>query len=251
MRLNRYLAQSGVASRRAADELIAAGRVRIDGKIVRELGTLVADGARVEVNGVPATPVSAHTYLLMHKPIGVVTTLHDPQGRRTIAEVLPPGTPRVVPVGRLDFETAGVLLLTDDGELTHRLIHPRYGVEKTYRATIRGRLTPAAVASLTNGLRLDDGITAPAKLRVVAGSARESVVDVTIHEGRNRQVRRMFEALGHPVFTLLRMRFGPILLGDLPSGAVRPLTERELSALRSAVGNEVAHFVVGPPSQSC
>lgn len=229
-RLNKFLAQAGVASRRAADGLIARGMVRVNGKVIRELGTVVAPGDRVDVSGTPVKPPAQPTYVVMHKPAGVMTTMRDPEGRRTVAQLLPPG-PRVVPVGRLDYETSGVLLLTDDGDLANRLLHPRHGIEKTYRATIGGRLAPEDVRRIGDGLDLDDGRTAGAKVRVVAVRRDHSVVDITVKEGRNRLVRRIFEALGHPVVALTRLRFGPIALGPLPSGAIRPLTEKERMAL--------------------
>ncbi len=232
IRLNKYLAQAGVTSRRNADYMIAQGKVRINGRTVRELGTLVLAGDKVDVSGTPIAPIEQRIYLVLHKPVGVMTTLRDPQGRRTIVELLPKKLPRVVPVGRLDYDTAGVLLMTNDGELANRLLHPRFGVDKTYRATIAGRLSPEDVKRLHEGVALDDHPAAGAKVRVVSVRAGYSVVDITIHEGRNRQVRRMFEALGHPVQTLVRLRFGPISLGDLGVGRTRPLTPREVAALR-------------------
>ncbi|HEY1883988.1 MAG TPA: pseudouridine synthase [Candidatus Cybelea sp.] len=231
IRLNRFLAQAGVASRRHADELIAAGRVNIDGRTVREFGTQVEPGSEVRVDGTPVALPAEPTYLLLNKPLGVVTTMHDPQGRRTVAELVA-GRPRVFPVGRLDYATAGALLMTDDGELAHQLLHPRFGVDKTYRAEIAGRLSPDQVRSLMEGISLEDGRAAGAKLRVLAVRREHSVVDVTIHEGRNRQVRRMFEAIGHPILALTRTRFGPLRLGSLPPGHVRGLTEKELEALK-------------------
>ena len=245
MRLQRYLAASGVASRRRSEELIVAGLVRVNGKVVRELGTSVDDGDVVEFNGQTVSPALEPAYIVMHKPLGVMTTMRDPEGRRTIADVLKSGgiTRRVVPVGRLDYDTSGVLLLTDDGSLAHVLTHPKFGVEKTYRAMLRGRLTPAQVASMQQGIRLDDGRAQPAQLRVVAARRDASHVDITIHEGRNRQVRRMFEELGHDVLGLTRLRFGPIGLGDMSPGEVREVSSRELSALRviadrAKAGNE-------------
>jgi 23S rRNA pseudouridine2605 synthase len=230
VRLNRYLALCGVASRRHADELIVKGSVRINGRAVRELGTLVNYADHVEVEGRVVRPVREFTYLVMNKPTGVVTTMRDPQRRRTVADLLPTGV-RVVPVGRLDYDTDGVLLFTDDGELANLLLHPRFGVEKTYRVAIAGRLSPHDVQRLQHGVRLDDHRAAGAKVRVVAVRRDRSLVDVTIHEGRNRQVRRMFEAVGHPVLTLTRTRFGPLRLGSLAIGEVRLLTARERSGL--------------------
>ena len=230
IRLNKFIALAGVASRRRADELIAQGKVRVNGRVVRELGTIVGPQDRVDVSGTPIRPSTELIYLVLNKPAGVVTTMHDPEGRRTVAGLLPPG-PRVLPVGRLDYDTSGVLLLTNDGDLTNRLLHPRFGVDKTYRATIGGRLSPNDVRRLHEGVALEETRAAGAKLRVVAARRDHSIVDITIHEGRNRQVRRMFEALGHPVVALTRMRFGPIALGSLPLGATRPLTPKELAAL--------------------
>lgn len=236
MRLQRFLAQAGVASRRKAEELISAGSVRVNGVTVRELGTLVDPATdRVEYGGRIVTAAAEHAYFVLHKPFGVVTTMHDPEGRRTVADLVRARgvAQRIVPVGRLDYDTAGVLLLTDDGDLAHVLTHPRYGVEKTYRAIVRGRLAPDAVAAIGAGVKLDDGRAAPATVHVVAVSRARSTVDITIHEGKNRQVRRMFEQLGHPVQELVRLRFGPVALGALAPGDLRPAAEREVRALRA------------------
>jgi 23S rRNA pseudouridine2605 synthase len=230
MRLNKFLAQAGVASRRAADELIANGSVRVNGRVVRELGTIVADGDAVSVDGVPVRLPETFTYLLLHKPAGVVTTMRDPAGRRTVADLLPKG-PRVVPVGRLDYATDGVLLLTNDGDLAHSLLHPRFGVEKTYRATIVGKVEAEDLRRLSDGVVIDRRRTSTAAVRTVALDGGRSVVELTIHEGRNRQVRRMFEILGYRVAALTRTRFGPLTLGRLAPGKVRPLTAKERSAL--------------------
>lgn len=206
------------------------GEVRLNGRVVRELGTLVRDGDAVVVAGERVRPPASFAYLVINKPAGVVTTMRDPEGRRTIAQLLPRGR-RVVPVGRLDYDSSGVLLLTDDGALAHRLLHPRFGVDKRYRATIAGRLSQADVRRIAEGVALDGTRTHGTKVRVVATAGTHSVVDITIHEGRNRQVRRMFEALGHPVAALTRVRFGPIALGRLAPGALRELTPRERLAL--------------------
>ena len=233
MRLQKYLAHAGVASRRKAEEFIAAGHVRVNGRIVRELGTTVGDGDRVELAGKAVRLPLEKRYLVLHKPPGVMTTMRDPAGRRTVASLVPREPGRVVPVGRLDYETAGVLLLTNDGDLAHVLMHPRYGVDKTYRAIVRGRLAGEDVKRFLAGMRLDDGRAAAAKIRVIRAAAAQSEIDVTIHEGRNRQVRRMFESTDHPVLSLVRLRFGPIALGDLRVGTWRDATERELVALRA------------------
>ncbi len=234
-RLNRYLAKAGVASRRRADELIASGSVRVNGRPVTKLATLVEPRDHIEVNGTAVAPPPEPTYLLLHKPSGVVTTMRDPQGRPTVAELIPKGR-RVVPVGRLDYATSGVLLLTDDGELAHRLLHPRFGVEKTYRAAIAGRLCALDLARLRHGVLLDEFQTGEAKVRIVATRADRCIVDITIHEGHNRQVRRMFEALGHSVLGLTRTRFGPLRLNGLRSGGIRRLTASERAALRAIAG---------------
>ena len=233
MRLQKYLAHAGVASRRKAEELIAAGHIRVNGKIVRELGTSVAEGDRVELAGKTVGIPVLKRYLVLHKPPKVMTTMRDPQGRRTVASLVPREGGRVVPVGRLDYETSGVLLLTNDGDLAHVLTHPRFGVEKTYRAVVAGRLAAADMKRFLAGLKLDDGRSEPAKVRVVRTSPAASELDVTIHEGRNRQVRRMFEATDHPVISLVRLRFGPIGLGELRLGTWRETTERELAALKA------------------
>ncbi|MFN2528705.1 MAG: pseudouridine synthase [Candidatus Baltobacteraceae bacterium] len=232
MRLQKYLAQAGVASRRKAEEYITAGRVEVNGKMVRELGTSVEANDKVKVDGKLLELAQEFTYLVLNKPAGVMTTMRDPQGRRTIVQLLPKGTPRIVPVGRLDYDTSGVLLLTNDGDLAYVLTHPRFGVEKTYRAVVRGRLTQKDVAKLQEGVRLEEFKASKAHLRVIATRADSSVIDLTIHEGKYRQVRRMFEVLEHPVIALERLRFGPLSLGELPPGATRLVTSRELAALR-------------------
>ena len=235
MRLQKYLAHAGVASRRAAEELIVRGQVRVNGKVVRELGTSVEESDEVAVNGKIVSLPTKHTYIVLHKPLGVVTTMRDPQGRRTVSDLLPKGLPRIVPVGRLDYDTSGVLLLTNDGELAHVLTHPRFGVEKTYRAVVKGQLSADELDRLRRGMRLEEARAAGARVKVVASPGDRTVLDITIHEGRNRQVRRMLEAVGHPVRELRRLRFGPIVLGTLAPGRTRPATARELVRLRELV----------------
>ena len=226
MRLNAYLARAGVASRRGADELIKAGRVTVNGE-PGQLNTFVDGKARVEVDGTPVTP-QALAYVLLHKPAGVVTTARDPQGRPTVVELVEHAS-RVVPVGRLDADTTGALLLTNDGELAHRLAHPRYGVEKRYVVEVEGEPSDKAIRSLAGGVELDDGPTAPAKARRLAPSRLELV----LHEGRKHQVKRMLVAVGHPVVRLHRSRYAGLGVEGLGPGESRELTGPEVDSLRS------------------
>ena len=228
MRLNAFLARAGVASRRRADELIRAGRVRVNGA-PGELNTVVGRHDVVEVDGARVQRQRL-AHVLLHKPAGVVTTARDPQGRRTVVDLVP-DEPRVVPVGRLDVDTTGALLLTNDGDLAHRLAHPRYGVSKVYEAEVEGTPSPEALARLRGGVELDDGLTAPAGARRV-GPGR---IELTLHEGRKHQVKRMCEAVGHPVRHLHRSRYAGLDLEGLESGESRELTADELGALRRLV----------------
>ncbi|HZR93911.1 MAG TPA: pseudouridine synthase [Gaiellaceae bacterium] len=228
MRLNAYLARAGVASRRRADDLIKAGRVVVNGR-PGELNTFVSPSDRVEVDGQPVREQPL-AYLLLHKPAGVLTTASDPRGRPTVVELVPPGR-RVVPVGRLDADTTGALLLTNDGELAHRLAHPRYEVAKVYVADVEGEPDDEALRRLAEGVDLDDGRTAPARVRRL-GPAR---IELTLHEGRKHQVKRMCAVVGHPVTRLHRRGYAGLTLAGLPPGAWRELTEREVERLRAAV----------------
>ncbi len=228
VRLNAYLARAGVASRRKADELIKSGRVVVNGKL-GELNTFVAKGDRVEVDGKAIAPQGL-AYVLLHKPAGVVTTARDPHGRPTVVELVRHEA-RVVPVGRLDADTTGVLLLTNDGQLAHRLAHPRYEVEKVYEADVEGRPPAEALRRLEEGIELDDGPTAPARARRLSPSR----VELSIHEGRKHQVKRMLEAVGHPVQRLHRSRYAGLDAGDLGPGEWRELTEEEVEGLRKLV----------------
>ena len=233
MRLNAFLARAGVASRRKADELIAAGRVRVNGE-PGELTTVVGARDVVEVDGrrVEAQPLA---YVLLHKPAGVVTTAKDTHGRPTVVELVPP-EPRVVPVGRLDADTTGALLLTNDGRLAHRLAHPRYGVPKVYEADVEGVPDQPALRALRDGVELEDGRTSPADVRVLRRSGDSSLLELTLHEGRKRQVRRMCESVGHPVLRLHRSRYAGLDLEGLAPGESRSLTSTEVAALRRAAG---------------
>ena len=226
MRLNAYLARAGVASRRKADELIKTGRVTVNGE-PGQLNTFVGADDRVEVDGKPVAKQRL-AYLLLHKPAGVVTTARDPHGRPTVVDLVDL-TARVVPVGRLDADTTGALLLTNDGPLAHRLAHPRYEVEKVYEAEVEGRPDDEALRRLAEGVELEDGRTAPARVRRVGPSKLE----LAIHEGRKHQVKRMLAAVGHPVTRLHRSRYAGLTLEGLGPGAWRELTPAEILPLRA------------------
>ncbi len=242
-RLQKYLARAGVASRRHAEELMLAGLVTVNGRQARELGMRVVPGVdEVRVRGQLVTPPDEgeRLYLLLNKPPNTVSTAHDPQGRRTVLDLLPPEwrARRVYPVGRLDRDTEGLLLLTDDGELALRLAHPRYALPKEYHALVRGRPSREALARLRAGILLPGEArpTASAHVRVLRAADDETELGVELHEGRTRQVRRMCEAVGHSVLALRRVRVGPLTLGNLAPGAVRALTAAEVAELRQAVG---------------
>jgi len=227
MRLNAFLARAGVASRRGADELIKAGRVRVNGEPAA-LNTAVGGRDVVEVDGRRVQPHRL-AYVLLHKPAGVVTTMRDPQRRPTVAQLVDHGA-RLVPVGRLDADASGALLLTNDGELAHRLAHPRYGVEKTYVATVEGDPRADAIRRLRDGVELDDGRTAPARARRLG----RGKVELVLHEGRKHQVKRMLEAVGHPVRRLHRPVYAGLTLDGVPAGEWRELTRDEVARLRAA-----------------
>lgn len=233
-RLQKVLAQAGVASRRRCEELIVQGSVEVNGKPVRELGTKVdPERDRIVVNGKPVK-LERHVYLILNKPTGVITSLSDPQGRRVVTDLLKGIKERVYPVGRLDYDTSGLLLLTNDGELANRLAHPSYEIDKVYRAWVKGVPSPDKVKRLATGVRLEDGMTSPGQARLLKASPdkQKAWIELTIHEGRNRQVRRMCEAIGHPVLTLERVRLGFLTLEGLSPGEYRPLTSEEVEKLK-------------------
>lgn len=232
MRLGKFLALAGVASRRSAEELIRAGRVTVGGEVVTDPARDAGEYDVVTLDGEKLGIAVGRVIYAVNKPAGVVSTARDPQGRPTVVSLAPGGV-RLYPVGRLDRDTTGLILLTNDGELAHRLTHPRFEVQKAYRAVVsRPPVREQALRALRAGVELDDGRTSPAQVRRVAADTLE----ITIHEGRKRQVRRMCEAVGHPVRRLERVRFGPLELGSLREGACRELTPDELSALRRATG---------------
>lgn len=241
-RLQKAMARAGVASRRQCEDLILASRVVVNGHVVTVLGTRVdAEQDEVAVDGVVIKLAPPKRYFLLHKPDGVLTTAHDPHGRRTVMDLIDVDRSGLFPVGRLDQDTDGFLLITNDGELAFRLTHPSYEVPKTYEAEVRGRLSDGALGQLRRGVRLEDGVTAPARdVEVLPGRGDRSVVRLTIHEGRKREVRRMLQKVGHPVVRLKRIAFAGLKLGALPVGQYRPLTEEEIKVLHEAVGLEVA-----------
>jgi 23S rRNA pseudouridine2605 synthase len=232
-RLQKILARAGLGSRRASEGLIAAGRVRVNGELARLGDRADPETDRIEVDGAVVGVRAGLVHYLLNKPAGVVTTASDPQGRPTVVGLVP-AEPRVFPVGRLDADTEGLLLLTNDGELAHRLTHPSFGVEKEYLAEVEGRPTRGVLRRLREGVDLDDGRTAPARASVVG----DRLLRITIHEGRNRQVRRMCDAVGLPVRRLVRVRVGPITDRRLAPGEWRPLEQEEVRALeRAAAGS--------------
>jgi 23S rRNA pseudouridine2605 synthase len=232
-RLQKVLARAGLGSRRAAEGLIADGRVTVDGAVARLGQRIDPEHAQVEVDGVPVTVREGVVYYLLNKPRRVVTTAHDPEGRPTAVELVP-AEPRVFPVGRLDYETEGLLVLTNDGEFAQLVTHPRHGIEKAYLAEVSGVPSRAAIRTLRDGVVLDDGPTAPARVRLVQDQGGTAALEIVVHEGRNRIVRRMCEAVGHPVRRLVRIRVGPITDRRLAPGAWRPLRPREVQALYRA-----------------
>lgn len=233
-RLNKWLARAGLASRRAADRLIADGRVTVNGTVVRELGTKVEPDAHVKVDGkLVKPPASAHVYFMLNKPRGMLTTMSDPEGRPTVGDAARGVGRRVYPVGRLDYNSEGLLLLTDDGDLARDLMHPARKVPKTYLIKVRGRVAREAADRLREGVTIEGRRTAPARVRLVQPGAN-TWLEITITEGRKHQVRHMLLAVGHPVVKLKRIRYGGLELGDLEPGLLRPLTTAEVDRLRRA-----------------
>jgi 23S rRNA pseudouridine2605 synthase len=245
-RIQKILSGAGICSRREAEELILEGKVRVNGRIVEELGQkadpendVIKVGNLVVGRQSPEVKNAKKTYLLLNKPKGCVTTTKDPQGRKTVMELLGHVGQRVYPVGRLDYDSEGLLILTNDGDFANSIMHPSKEVQKTYEVKVKGVMDDAELRRLATGVRLDDGLTAPAKVRKMKLAESNSWIEITIHEGRNRQVRRMCEALGHPVQKLKRTKIGPVGTKGLPVGMYRELTPGEIKALLRAAGKEV------------
>lgn len=232
MRLQKYLASCGVASRRASEKMIAEGRVSVDGIVITEMGTKVEEGQIVRVDGKPVTPEAKKYYVMYHKPAGEVTTVQDPEGRATVLDRFRDFPARLYPVGRLDYDSEGLLLLTNDGELTERMLHPSREVDKVYLARVSNVVTPEEARRLERGVMVDGRLTSHAKAKILSTQNLFTDMLITIHEGRNRQVRKMVEQIGHQVVMLRRIRFGPLKLGDLPRGMWRPLTDDELAQIK-------------------
>ena len=236
-RLQKILSHAGVASRRAAEEMIRAGRVTVDGTAVTELGAKYdAVQHEIAVDGVRIAAEEQKYYILLNKPRGYLSTARDDRGRKTVLDLLPGFSARLYPVGRLDADTEGLLLITNDGAMTQGLLHPRYEIAKTYHAEIAGEVTAEGLAQLRRGILLEDGMTAPARVRVLRVEEGRTVVETVIHEGRNRQVRRMYAAIGCRVVSLRRVRFAQLTLKGISCGAFRHLTAEEIQALRKIAG---------------
>lgn len=234
MRLQKYLALCGVASRRRAEQMIRDGLVQVNGITVREMGVQV-DELRdtVAVSGETVLPEEEKHYLAYYKPIGEVTTVSDPEGRPTVMDKFRDYPVRLFPIGRLDFDSEGLLLLTNDGDLMNRLLHPSHEVKKSYLIKASNQVSEEEIRRLRAGVMIDGRLTSPAQVRLIREETFDTVLLISIHEGRNRQVRKMLEAVGHQVVSLRRVEFGPILLGDLPRGQWRTLTEKEIARLKT------------------
>jgi len=233
MRLNKYIAAAGVCSRRKADELIANGNVKINGAVVREMGTQVEEGDVVSVNGKEIDADETKVYVAVNKPLGYITSMSDDKERPTVAELVSDIPQRLFPVGRLDYNTTGLLIMTNDGDLAYRLTHPKHEVGKTYIATVAGVLSKPRLAKLRKGIDIGGFITSPARVNVIKQNPRSAVVEITIHEGKNRQVRKMFAAVGNKVQSLERTAIGDIRLGRLLQGHYRKLTRAEIDYLKT------------------
>ncbi len=239
MRINRYLSKAGIASRRAAETLIRDGRVKVNGKIVTELGTVINESADVVLfDDKPVKPVVEFSYLMLNKPVGCLVTRKDEFNRPKVTDLLGKFGNIVKPVGRLDFDSSGLLILTDDGELAFRLSHPKFKIEKKYMVRCEGSLSDDNIRRLHEGIELEDGITWPADVDIISRTPNFTRVHMIIHEGRKRQIRRMFHALGHRVTSLSRVKYDGLDLGDLKPGSYRPLSDKEFGQLKASFGYE-------------
>lgn len=231
MRLQKALAHSGVASRRRAEEYIREGRVKVNGQVVNEMGVVVTANDNIEVDGKPIKLESKKVYILLHKPKGYITAVSDPKGRKTVIDLIDGIEERIYPVGRLDYDSSGLLFLTNDGQFANFLMHPKHEILKTYIVTVKGKPSENAIQSLRKGIKIENYITAPAYVNVLSIYENKTKLEITIHEGRNRQVRKMCETIGNPVIRLKRVAYGGVQLGNLKPGEWRYLTESEKKRL--------------------
>lgn len=233
-RLQKIIARSGIASRRKAEQLIIEGKVKVNGEVVQTLGTKVSYKDKIEVNGIPLE-LEEPVYYLFYKPRGVISSVHDDKGRKTVIDFFPEIEQRIFPVGRLDYDTSGLLLLTNDGEFANLIMHPKYHIEKTYIAKVKGIPPRPILKQLEKGIVLEDGMTKPAKVKFLSSNRKKNtaIIEITIHEGRNRQVRRMFDKIGYPVLKLKRERLAFLTLYGLNAGDYRSLTPHEVKQLRN------------------
>lgn len=231
MRINKYIAASGIASRRKADELIKNGNVKVNGNALTEPGYEVSEGDLVEVNGTPVLPPEEKKYLLLNKPVGYITTVKDESGRPTVMDLMGEVEGRVFPVGRLDVNTSGMLIMTNDGDFAYRVAHPKHQLGKTYLVKVRGVVSRGKLDRLRKGVDIGGFMTSPAEVEVVKELPKHTVLEITIHEGKNRQVRKMCKAIGCPVEELERIAIGPVKIGRLATGGYRKLTRQEIDAL--------------------
>lgn len=237
-RLQKVIAQAGITSRRKAEEMIKEGKVKVNGKVVKELGTKVSSSDKIEVNEIPISREDKK-YFLFYKPRGVISAVSDDKGRKVVTDYFPHVSERIYPIGRLDYDTSGLIILSNDGEFTNLLAHPRYGIQKLYIAKVKGIPTKESLRSLEKGIKLEDGMTAPAKVKLksIDKSKGSAIIEIVITEGRNRQVRRMMEAIGHPVLKLKREQYGFLHLRGLNAGEFRELTPHEVKQLRHLAEN--------------
>jgi 23S rRNA pseudouridine2605 synthase len=234
VRLQKFLADAGLASRRKCEELISQGRVEIDGLVVTTPGTKISGSEKIKVDGKEIKPVKKKLYILLNKPVGYISTAKDQFSRKTVIDLVGTVNERVYPVGRLDYDTSGLIILTNDGDFANKMMHPRHETEKVYRAEIMGRLNERDINTIRNGIKLEDYTTAPSKLRIIDDSGANSIVELTIHEGKNRQVRKMFAALKHPVLRLKRVAIGFVRIDGLEEGKWRYLSKKEVDQLKNA-----------------
>jgi len=232
IRLHKYLADAGVASRRKSEELIAEGRVEVDGVVVTTPGTMISGFETVKVDGREVKPTQKKVYILLNKPVGYISSVKDQFSRKTVLDLVDEVKERIYPVGRLDYDTSGLILLTNDGDLANKLTHPKHEINKTYIVETDVNFTEEDAGKLRRGIKVEDYTTAPANVRIIEKNKRKTVVEISIHEGKNRQVRKMFETLGHPVFKLKRIAIGPIGIGSLEEGKWRYLSKNEIEILK-------------------